>query len=153
MRQSNASGVRNDLLQLLVNHEKVRNPISGNLPIDMSFFLSNAPHSPTNRINYTVPVGKKARVSGVALNIARKVVATTAANIWAYCLITPQGGSAVKIHDLSTIINTINDTIHSNVSCDYLLSVGDNISLVTSDVSTGGDVSFTCSASVEEFDE
>lgn len=152
MRITNASGVRNDLLQTIADRLAYNYNKGSILPIDFSYTNTFGPALKTSRVSYTVPPNKSAKVKGLTAFIQRITAATTQLTANIFIEITPNGAGAISILDLSHNTNTLDTHTEANMSSDYLLSTGDKIEAFTNDSSTAGTVNFNINGSIEEFD-
>jgi hypothetical protein len=152
MRITNASGVRNDLLQEIADATGNQFGLATYLEISMANASLLSSHSLTTRASYTVPVAKRALVSGIATNIIRNVVATTVGTAIIRFRILRSGGSTLNVYYHAFTSNTVEDSTSLNMAMNYHLAAGDYIEITTEDPSTGGNHVYSYNAAVEEFD-
>ena len=121
--------------------------------ITLSYAVTGvAPHSNTQRATYTVPAGRKARVTTAKLTHLRTTAATTAGIVLAYAQLTPVGASAGILYLTQSLNGAVGAGDELNAQGQAVLLAGDQIALYTADVSTGGTVNYDLYLHLTEFD-
>ncbi len=153
MRITNASGVRNDLLQEIAN--QTATPGSGNnaLSDSRNYIATLAPHPLTQRATYTAPVNKQAFIEGIYgfTQKATTGVATGVHQIIFY--ITPFGGAKQELWRVSAFQNVAYDGQQLSVGSQLRLFAGDEFSVDTQDMAGGGTASYILGFKITEFDD
>ena len=152
MRITNASGVRNDLLQEIANSTEVDFSAPSALPIDLSFGFVLTPHALTSRESYTVPPNKIAIVSGIGGTAMRWSVPSGVEFAKLICQITPNGGAPVSVFTIFLSTAGVGVGITNANNARFTLIAGDKIEWITSDGSTGGAVNYNGTACIQEAD-
>lgn len=118
-----------------------------------AMFAGNlSPHSEVDRVNYTVPSNRVARVVFSPITCVRTNAASASASYKVIYYFTPSGGSEVVLGiffglgNLTYVYNTI------NVRGEMLIESGDNLRFTSEDLSTLGNVSFNFGAMITEYD-
>lgn len=111
-----------------------------------------APHAFTNRIQRTIPAGRRGLVTVVSMMVVRATAPTTPsiaeANLWVNV-----GGAGVKYLYRATVYNaTVGASINENIPAAIWLSPADIIGIDTHDQSTAGTVIYEVALQVLEFD-
>lgn len=141
MRFSLASGVRNDLLQVLVDNQNKTIPLTNTIAVSLHYGLGLlSPHTATVRDSYTVPVGKGAIILSAASTIYRETTATNEGNVSVVATLTPNGGSTVNLYDHRQTTNNNDLLTDRSVDLGIVISPGDEVDVRTADPSTGGTV-------------
>lgn len=111
-----------------------------------------APHALTNRISYTAPAGKKARLMHSCMTMLR-VTAAAPVGKWE-CNVTPFNSAAVIFTAMSraSLGNVVGDSIFQNVGLCGMILPGDSIRGQTGDASTGGTIDIQMGIALEECD-
>ncbi len=153
MRITNASGVRNDLLQEIAN--QTATPGSGNnaLSDSRSYVAVLVPHFETERFTYTVPVNKAAHISGVYARVEKTTAGGAAGSIYGVYYLTPSGGAKVELWRCTIFINVVQSKEQLSIGSSLKLFAGDRISFSTRDVSVGGDAMHIAGLKITEFDD
>lgn len=125
-----------------------RNPIT---KVDHSLELAVAPHPSTQRILYTVPVGKKAMVNALNVKIERHTAATTASLMDASFGLTLKDGTYQLILQAMIFTNNVGDADRDQCGS-FLLSEGEKLHGITIDLSTDGKGNYFLSYQLTEFD-
>ncbi|MEM3549356.1 MAG: hypothetical protein QXJ23_10180 [Thermofilum sp.] len=112
---------------------------------------SLAPHTSTQRANYTVPSGRKAIVDSAFILITRENLATGIGRARLTVFYTPSGGSAIPIAVVQLDNNCRNHTVHKTFTGLGILYPGDTLSIYTMDDSTGGTCSYWATLKIFEF--
>lgn len=152
MRITNASGVRNDLLQEIANQTVLPYGTTKGLPIagsDSRIFQNN---NSVTAVSYTVPANKIAIVRGFTTYMERLAAVTGGADVDTLVVITPSGGAAIDVWDVDTELPNIGDKWQQSIGVKYTLGAGDLIEIIDSNFATLGLVNFVVSAHIEEFD-
>lgn len=153
MRFSLASGVRNDLLQILVDDLNTPNVLSNPLAVSLWFGVTVfSPHAGTDRDSYTVPAGKGAVVPSFSSSFIRITSATTATLMTINAEFRPSGGSFVNLGRHTAIMEGTDDVNNRDSVLGLVMSVGDTIKLSSSDSSTGGTMAMTGSLPIIQYD-
>jgi hypothetical protein len=152
MRITNASGVRNDLLQEIADKTEIPYGSTGMLPIDFSSPVLLAPHSLTTRLTYTVPADKQAVVSSLFVGWETDAVGSVVGRCEVRYNITPSGGSAVEIFNGLYVSDTVGQILQWTIPVRYHLVAGDLIEVSTLQPGTGGTVDWFIGAIIQEFD-
>jgi hypothetical protein len=118
----------------------------------VSFLLNAAPHGVTERINYTVSAGKRARVGYILLSMQRVTAASPVGNYGWSLYLTPNGAAQQPLDVFLVSDNTARPTPTRLVLPEFDLVAGDNITIKTSDGSTGGLVYWAFVVQVTEYD-
>ena len=121
-----------------------RNPIMQQANYGPSLF---GPHSETVRATYTVPTGKKAFLASMDLGAERHAASTTD-GVWQIFIVA---GAAEVVRAFSED-STVYARVHKSLSQAGIILAGQDISLRTSDVSTGGTVLYAGGWNIVEFD-
>ena len=111
-----------------------------------------APHIATSRASYTVPAGRKARVTSYKLQTDRATAATTAGKVGVYALYTPSGQGALTVRLSYSLSNTVGFTDEINSPGFDILLPGDVLAIYTVDASTGGTMNYDLAVNILEFD-
>jgi len=118
-----------------------------------SFALYNAaPHTPTLRFTYTVPVGKKLHFDRVYAYVARSGAASTPGQQRMYMSIQPVGGIEIIVVDIQSYSALVNDKHEKEVLGLGILLAGDTLRFYTSDNSVGGTGDYSASMMFFLFD-
>jgi hypothetical protein len=121
-----------------------RNP----LVIKQLYASIDAPTVAGTKWSYTVPASRKAFVSGICSQLQRTSAATVVGD--ARFFITVDSSTYIFLCAVNT--NNVGDHEEVNIGNSLLLLVGNVLTGGTSDSSTGGTMSFICSALILEFD-
>ena len=113
---------------------------------------SPGPHADTNRLDYTVPANRVARVTLSPINLMRTNAPSVNNLVNVRYWFTPSGESEVLlashiVFDASTYVRWV---IH--VSGNMLIEAGDRLRFSSYDLSTGGAVSYNFGCSIIEYD-
>ena len=121
--------------------------------VTLSYVASGvAPHSATQRATYTVPAGRKARVTTAKIAHIRTTAATTAGLTQAYAVLTPVTAAAGNLYLVQALNGAVGAGDELNAQGQAVLLAGDTLALYTSDVSTGGAVNYDLYLHLTEFD-
>jgi hypothetical protein len=154
MRITNASGVRNDLLQEIAN--QTATPGAGNSAITLVSSINSIffPHAASVRITYTVPANKQAIISSVWMKLVRVTVAGTGGIVLIRVFVTPSGGARTLMYAtrLEAVNNAIGDKEELILPMIRLFD-GDLIEFETSDTSITGSVLHQTGFNTSEFDD
>lgn len=111
-----------------------------------------APHASTTRWSYTVPVGRKAWVDSMWIQVDRAAAGTTAGVVAANLNYVPNGGT-VGVFGQGWLFNNAVGAVNQVVAEQFgYLGAGDVLSSTTSDGSTGGSIDYTIAAKYTEYD-
>lgn len=152
MRQSNASGVRNDLIQIMTTLLSAPYQGVGLLPISFVVKRAIGPHGFTTRKSYTVPPNKVAMVKSISMSLVRTAAGGGSGEAISYVGIIPNGGAQIDIAVCHYASNNLDIPISTNLSCEHLLVEGDEIMYETADLSGAGIVQYHCAVSIQEID-
>jgi len=111
-----------------------------------------APHVNTTRWTYTVPTGKKALNEFLHAKVRRATAATTASIPVSCVWDTPAGGSITELMHAAIRTNNVGDKDDVTVGQTITLLVGDALTALTVDGSTGGTCDYVLVAKITEFD-
>jgi hypothetical protein len=122
-----------------------RNPLSvgGSFQND-----AQVPHGVTNQFTYTVPTGRKAFVTSLAVSIVRM----TAAAPVGICNVTARWDLNDEAIVLVTFDNTVGGGRALAAGGGSIVLAGKTFTFASQDLSTGGTMSFESGASIIEFD-
>lgn len=105
-----------------------------------------APHAATTRATYTVPSGKKAIVTTVSLQVLRESAAAPVG--LSGCLFGQAGGTSGTAYMLK---NNVGDSQTLYLGTTALVAAGEDVTISSVDLSTGGTHRFSMFVSVVEF--
>jgi len=111
-----------------------------------------APHALTVRGTYTVPSGKKAFLEASYLNGRRQTVATTVGIVALSLWVTPSGGGAYRLAQITWKDNTVDYFKEETFAALGVLQTGDKVDICTSDASTGGTCEYLLCLKTTQFD-
>lgn len=113
-----------------------------------------APAASTQRWAYTVPGGRKAYLESLFLQIRRTALATNTPPSWVNVSSSyiPSGASGLVIARIAIATNVLNAMEQATMNNFGLLLAGDQVTLATEDLGTGGTISFIGSMKASEFD-
>ena len=132
MRFSVASGTDNSLLQLIANDTEPYG-IGGLLPIQRHFATATGPHALTERLTYTVPADRIARLDFMQLSLLLSTIATVTALPTAEVRIIPSGGAFTILMSARIVsIGVVGDKSDNVSSPKIILEAGDEINIFTS---------------------
>jgi hypothetical protein len=115
-------------------------------------YADASPHSPTVRITYTVPAGKKAMVELLSCRVNRVTAATTLGSAQAWWALTPSGGTEKYLLMASLRTNNVGDNREHGIGATLIMLAGDALKGYTCDTSTGGTCDYFLSLKITEFD-
>lgn len=112
--------------------------------------IAVAPHAEIQRDLYTCPAGKRAKVMGVSLT-ALRVTAAAPVGLVKVTLRHTSGGITRDIQYAAMLKNNVGDSCDVHLGELVWLETADEIRLETSDLSTGGTVTYLASVSICEY--
>lgn len=113
------------------------------------------PHGSTSRLSYIVPANKIGLVEILYAQVRRRIVATVGGDIRATWRLTPTGGLTKTILEANLFgeDNTIGDRDKMQLGTVMPIFEGDQLQLLTSDASTGGNVTYRGAYKISVFDK
>jgi len=111
-----------------------------------------APHTDTERWNYTIPTGKKAFAEASELEIVRATAASAAGLVMCRVNYRPSGGIPYRLLTLRMRTNGVGDARLIQLGHSVTLLAGDALYGYTADQSTGGTMDYTETVKITEFD-
>lgn len=134
-----------DFNQISLNQWFDRNP----LEVNLSYNSANvAPHASTIRSTYTVPVGRKFLIDTARVLAMVETVATGRGRPGIYV----QLSSNLYVVFALLLTNLVGDSKNEIIGSGITLLAGDTVSLITSDNSTGGSLTYVGSLHGVEYD-
>ena len=100
------------------------------------------PHGATVRLDYTVPVGYNLKMHAIWYFTQRITVATSGPLFKADITINPVGSALRNLLDVRSIINVAEDIVIDRLFQDLWFAAGDAITFESTDLSTGGTITF-----------
>lgn len=110
-----------------------------------------SPHAQTTRESYTVPTGKKAILESTFCLFSRISIATTVGVVVARFDFTEDGGNEIITPKYELLDNTVGAYITGVYIFNKLMKEGDKFEITTADISVGGEMGYTISAQINEF--
>lgn len=104
------------------------------------YMATLGPHVSTNRISYTVPVGKNAWLDSLQINMRRTTLPTTLGNAFAWLAYTPNGDVEWSILERLGRFPAVDDKEEFFTAALGLFFTGDMLKAYTSDDSIVGSV-------------
>ena len=111
-----------------------------------------APHGPTLRWYYEVPMDAKAFVELLSVYVIRDEVAAPEGSAASWVELKPYGGSSDVILAARLITNSVGDNDRADIGQTLTLNAGDRIEGKTGDDSTGGKCRYHVVMKATEFD-
>ena len=123
-------------------------------PLNVNGMYTNqlVPHAAIDRINYTVPNNRRARVTLSDINVMRMTAAAPVGNYRVPYFFTPNGGGEVLLGIFSRADNTLYNHQYTHFNGLMILSEGDNLRFESADFSTAGSLIFTFGCTIFEYD-
>ena len=152
MRFSFQSGVRNDLLQDIVDRLQPGYYPDIFKPVTIEAVLTLSPHASTARDSYTVPANKRALLLGGFMSVDRVVVPTVSGFYSLFALLTNSLGTDKRLASITG--NSVVGGHHNNTQLNsgLILKATDKVRMHTSAISTGGSIQFNFNLLFAEFD-
>lgn len=122
-----------------------------NSPIEFIWSSTVGPHALVTRLDYTVPAGRIARVSGFATKVMCLTLPSAVVNYGIDYAITKLGGSLQLVYIMNNTIASVGWGWLNNMVCDYWLAEGDLLEIRSHDTNTGGTANYNTSCAVAEY--
>ena len=152
MRQSNASGVRNDLLQVIADRtNNIRPRVNETLECDMHN-VTLTPHANTQHISYEVPVGREAEVIILPSTVHRRTVASVLGWVSLSCALNVSGGGNQSVHQPELYTNNVGDIVSKPNVGGIIMHAGDKLQFSSVDLSTDGTIRYEMGYYIREYD-
>lgn len=119
--------------------------------LQRSTFITG-PHGATNRISYTIPVGRNAWLDSMQINLRRTTSPITLGDVLSQITYTPNGGAELNLCERTGRFPAVDDKEEFFTTALGLFFTGDILKVITSDVSIGGTVDYNIALRFTLFD-
>ncbi len=173
MRFTLLSGVRNDLIQLISDQtaaselhlhqiEVINTAIlaylnterrfDNPLPVGFVHTTQLGPHASAIFNSYTVPINRRAVVSGASLSMQMSTAGAAPVDATTSITMVPSGGGLTQIATYVIREPTISIPYTKTIPMNYVLSAGDTIRLSTNATGVGANFQWGSSLAIMEYD-